>query len=241
VITVVTGTRILKRLWLVLGILLLLTLLFPIGFGKGRLFILIAVPLFWLGALYFSWPVKWLCTLWIIVGLAGLLLTILPGRDIAPDTLRSLYVQHLHDYEGTRYLLGGENKIGIDCSGLVRLALVDAYLHLGLVELNPAAVRQALSLWLQDASALALSTGYRGLTQYITNAASIQTLDHTLLWPGDLAVTQDGQHVLAYLGHESWIQAEPSVMHVIINTASDKQFWLSVPVNVVRWSTLAQP
>lgn len=222
------------------GILILLLLLFPIGFGKGRLVILIGVPLFWLGAVFFSLPRKWLSTILAVSGAGFLLLTALPGREIAPAALRSFYVQHLREYEGTRYVFGGENKIGIDCSGLVRLALVDAYLHLGLVRLNPTAVRQGISTWLRDASALALGTGYKGLTRYVMSAPSIQTLDHSVLLPGDLAVTQDGQHVLAYLGAETWIQAEPGAQQVIINNASDRQYWLSVPVNVVRWSQLAE-
>jgi cell wall-associated NlpC family hydrolase len=36
------------------------------------------------------------------------------------------------------------------------------------------------------------------------------------LRPGDLAVTTSGSHVLAYLGQNQWIEADPDIMRVHI-------------------------
>jgi NlpC/P60 family len=41
-------------------------------------------------------------------------------RQIGAETLRSTYLRSLYSYMGTTYVWGGENQLGIDCSGLVR-------------------------------------------------------------------------------------------------------------------------
>jgi hypothetical protein len=50
----------------------------------------------------------------------------------------------------------------------------------------------------------------------LRKSKSINALDHEKIMPGDLAVTQNGVHVLAYLGERSWIEADPACKKVII-------------------------
>lgn len=61
----------------------------------------------------------------------------IPGRTADPDVLRAAYVNCLQGYKGTLYVWGGENRIGIDCSGLVRRALINANTGLGIKTLTP--------------------------------------------------------------------------------------------------------
>jgi cell wall-associated NlpC family hydrolase len=143
----------------------------------------------------------------------------LPGRAVDVGALRDAYVSSLSDYEGTRYVWGGENRFGIDCSGLVRKGLVNANLRLGLRTLNPRLVRQALSLWWHDCTAQALRDEFRGLTVRVGAAPSIKEIDEQALRPGDLAVTANGVHVLAYVGKRTWAEADPGEMRVLFHLA----------------------
>ena len=59
-----------------------------------------------------------------------------PGREHDSRTTRE-YVTELLRYEGAKYIWGGENWLGIDCSGLVRSALITANYKLGILTLNP--------------------------------------------------------------------------------------------------------
>ena len=64
-------------------------------------------------------------------------------------------------------------------------------------------------------------------------------MDCTKLIPGDLAVTQNGIHVLVYLGKSCWIQAAPETGCVkIFIIGRDKSVWFNVPVETYRWTTL---
>lgn len=169
-----------------------------------------------------------------LVALCGVVLA-LPGRGT--DGLREAYVRALRTYEGDHYVWGGENHRGIDCSGLVRRAMVDANLHQGLTRLDGAALRRALELWLFDASASALGQQYRGWTRELFRAPSLVAADDSRLVPGDLAVTQDGLHVLVYLGDRKWIQADPVPMRVHADVVEPKG-WFTHPVVLLRWVAL---
>lgn len=227
------------KIWRLLVAGVLLALLFPVGIGVIRLFLVIAIPLSWLGALFILRRRRRLLAVTTLIGMIIIALLTLPGRTIDRSQLRDLYVRHLSGYVGAFYLLGGENRLAVDCSGLVRRALADANLHLGITTLNPAAIRQALYLWLHDSSANALGAGYLNLTLPVMDAESISRLDHSGIFPGDLAVSQDGQHVLAYLGDNTWIQADPDAMRVTKSLVAEHNRWFTVPVRVVRWSQLA--
>jgi len=203
------------RLWLLSWLITIALLLYPIENRPLRIGLILSIFGVWLGALYFGWRrpivrvVLFLGTFLII----GFL--IFPGRHFEMERLRREYVESLRYYEGTRYVWGGENKLGIDCSGLVRAGLIKATFEEGLTTLNPGLVRYSLSLWWHDSTAKALGNEYRHQTRRMFSVGSINELDQNRVLPGDIAVTVSGVHVLAYLGSEQWIEADPSVGKVI--------------------------
>jgi len=165
---------------------------------------------------------------------------VLPGHPLDRDRLRADYLQRLTAFEGTMYFWGGENSRGIDCSGLPRKALRDAMLHQGLTTLNGRGIREFTAHWWFDASARALAQGYRNYTVGLQNKGSIRTMNTTGMVPGDLAVTEDGRHVMVYLGADQWIQADPGAGKVTIeNGRTAPNHWFDAPVNTRRWSELA--
>jgi NlpC/P60 family len=181
------------------------------------------------------WWQRALCSLPVLLLVGALTL---PGRAPRPVALRAAYADALRGFEGTRYVWGGENQLGIDCSGLVRRGLMTAAVDRGVWELDPALLRLAWDLWWHDASARALRDGYRNLTRTIAAARNLNALDHSKLHPGDLAVTADGVHVLAYLGERTWIEADPELGRVVWLMAPAKSVWFKVPMRLVRWRAL---
>ncbi len=174
------------------------------------------------------------------ISVAVLLIVVLtlPGRATEAQRLRAAYVQALPRYLGTRYVWGGENGFGIDCSGLVRQGLSDALLKEGLSTLNAGLVRGSIALRWFDCSANALRNEYRQFTRRLSAAESLKSADYSRFLSGDLAVTADGVHVLAYLGDRKWIEADPDARRVIILDLDDDSPWLTVPVEMVRWRWL---
>ena len=147
----------------------------------------------------------------------------------------------LKSYEGTPYVWGGENRRGIDCSGLIRSAMIDANWQRGLKTCNPALLRQAFSLWWHDSSALAMKQEYRGQTRLLFTSRSLNETDYTRLQPGDIAVTQSGAHVLAYLGDRTWIEADPNALfgdRVIQVQVPTRNAWFRTPMSLMRWRQL---
>lgn len=170
-----------------------------------------------------------------IILLTGILL-LLPGRKTNVELLRQYYIKALQSYQNTTYIWGGENRLGIDCSGLIRQGLIKANLQLGLTTVNPSLLRQALSLWWYDASAEALRDQYREYTIRGKQFASINEINYSQIQPGDLAVTTDGVHILAYLGQQTWIEADPNYGKVITVKVPDlKNPWFQMPVYLLRW------
>lgn len=82
---------------------------------------------------------------------------------------------------------------------------------------------------------LALRDGERGWTQRLSKSASIDKIDLQQLLPGDLAVTVDGQHILAYIDRDQWIEADPGYhkVMVVIVPKSDN-LWFHAPGYVLR-------
>jgi len=225
-------------LWSGLSILLVLAILDPVNHGYSRVFLATAIPVLWLGAALLLRRRRRAAVGVLVSGLLPGLWLCLPGRDPDRSLLRELYVHHLRGYEGTRYAWGGEGRFGMDCSGLVRRALVDAQADLGLRTFNPRPVRSALRLWWNDCRARDLRDGWAGATLQLFRAEALDGLNDQRLEPGDLAVTVNGAHVLAHLGDNAWIEADPDLQRVVVLRHADQSNWLTAPVVVVRWTIL---
>lgn len=180
---------------------------------------------------------------WVPVAFPSLVLLflLLPGHPPDPAALRLAYGAALHRYTGVRYVWGGENCFGVDCSGLLRAALIDAHAREALRTFNPALARDALRLWWHDASARDLLEGAHGLTTQLssTRPQSLTDTPTTALLPGDFAVTADGSHVLAYAGQNRWIEADPYVLRVIEIDPHTDPNWHNIKVVPCRWRCLA--
>ncbi|WDE96400.1 NlpC/P60 family protein [Lentisphaera profundi] len=179
---------------------------------------------------------KWalLCVL-----LTVIIFTLSPAKKIDTAELKRTYLSKLPNYEGVSYVWGGENSLGIDCSGLARRAYRDALFTYTLKNLNSGALREFLANWWWDSSAEAMSQGYRDYLKPIGLDGTIKTLHYENLEPGDIAITADGVHMLVYLGEELWIQADPVAEKVIIrNGIEDKNSWFDDQVKIYRWSRI---
>jgi hypothetical protein len=176
----------------------------------------------------------------IAAAVAGILLfLLLPGRPYDKNVLRSEYIRSLMSYRGTPYVWGGGNRFGIDCSGLVERALVDAYLKRAAITANPGLAREAVSLWWYNRSARALGEGYRGDTLLLREVRELNTADYSAIEPGDLAVLSDGVHVMAYLGSQTWIEADPLSMRTITaRVPRNADIYFSMHARIMRWRSL---
>ena len=217
----------------VLGIALL-----PIRNGPLRMALIGGIFALWAGALFLFWDrltVRFLC-LAITVGAGSLVL--LPARAIDTDAVRTAYIRSMQSYQGTIYLWGGETHLGIDCSGLIREGLIEAETKEGIRTQNVVLLRKAASLWWNDASAKAMSEEYQGRTHKLTDSHSLNEADYAHLQPGDLAVTGGGQHILAYTGEKTWIEADPKAMKVVSVKAPSNDGWFVQQVTLLRWRIL---
>ena len=214
--------------------------LFPVGCRITRILLLASATILCMRCIFLLRTHKLAVFAILAIGLIVLVWLCFPGRPGDPSVLKQSYIQSLKQYRGTLYVWGGENRIGIDCSGLVRRGLINANVRTGLLTLNPKLVRTALVLWWNDCSARALRDEYLGFTARLFQAESINSIASTTLLPGDLAVTSDGVHVLAYLGDKTWIEADPSVMKVITVLTPSDNVWFQAPVHIVRWNQLKE-
>jgi len=120
---------------------------------------------------------------------------------------------------------------------LVQRGLIDADFEQGLATGNPGLFRRGLSLWWHNRSAKALGEGYRRETHLLFEAASLNAADYSAILPGDIAVLSDGVHTLAYVGNQTWIEADPAPMRVVLEKAPrEKDAYFNSPVRIMRWS-----
>lgn len=226
------------RVWRLLVTCLVMVHLFPIRFGSLRALMVAGTIVVWFGALPLFWSRRWVRVTWAVatLGMAAMLLG--PGRPDDPKALRNEYVASLKKYAGVRYIWGGENSRGIDCSGLIRVGLIDADVNRGIKTLNPALIREAVALWWFDCSADALKKEYRHNTVDLFDTRSLNGLDYSSILPGDFAVTESGVHTLAYIGDRGWIEAEPGPGRVLTIYAASKSIWFDQPMRIVRWRQL---
>lgn len=192
----------------------------------------------WAGALFLWWRRRAIRAALMFIGVLPVIAVCLPGRPVNPDHLAADYTRGLRIFRGVRYVWGGEGLLGIDCSGLVRKGLVWGQLYHGLRTGNGRPIRDALTLWWHDSSAMALRDGYRGWTTELFRDETIAGADVSRLQRGDLAVTADGVHVMAYLGAQTWIEADPDARKVIEITPPTDNHWFKTPAVFVRWKWL---
>lgn len=229
--------RVAACVWIAVLLVAVVLYIYPIRTAYVRLGLLLSALSVWFGAIL-------LCRIRVVrVGMLAITaislgFLILPGRASDSAALRSAYLDALGRYEGSLYVWGGENRRGIDCSGLIRIGLMDAEMNHGLGALNPAAVRAGISIWWNDLSAQALRDGAGGAARTVCESKSINDADYTMLQAGDFAVTSDGVHTLAYLGNRVWIEADPGGGRVIKVTAPSANPWFHRPIRMMRWKRL---
>ena len=228
--------KLLFTLWLASLIGFTVLLILPFRFTLLRAALIITGTLVWLLGVYLChrWRMVWIPA--VALPVVGILFLLLPGKPVDGEKLRNEYVSSLRSLKGTVYIWGGETRVGIDCSGLVRGALIDANLREGIRTTNPALLRTAASLWWHDCSAKALGENYRGLTVSLAHARSLNETDYSGLRQGDIAVMETGVHTLAYLGNKTWIQADPLPMRVVQTTVPSKEGWFIQGVQLLRWT-----
>jgi hypothetical protein len=226
-------------LWSVAVFLLIALLLYPASYRVTRAAIVFLALITWCGPILLlrHRPALQL-SLILVTGVIASFLSPRSVSDVSTEALREKYLSSLRSYEGVTYHWGGENARGIDCSGLVRRGMMNAMFKEGVRTRNGGLVRDAIDLWWHDSSAKALGEGYRDLTTHVVNTRSLNELDHALVTPGDLAVTQSGVHILAYVGDRQWIQADPVAAKVITLPAPTENGWYQVPMKIMRWRVL---
>jgi len=222
-------------LWLSLTALCVFVAVIPIQTGSTRAILLFGSFAAWALGLFLFWRTLLLRLVFLLPLVAVIGVVLLPYRIADTVALRVAYVKALRSYEGVPYLWGGESRMGIDCSGLVRRGLIDAAFSEGWRTQDLGLLRTGLALWWYDTSAKAMGEGYQGRTHLLGLADSLNDADYGLLLPGDLAVTEDGRHVLTFLGDKTWIEAEPRAGRVILQTAPSNDLWFTTHMRLMRW------
>lgn len=227
-------------LWLAAVGFLLALLCFPASYRLTRLASIALFVVVWVGLLALTWRHRTLRNLLLFISIIAVTFLALPRRTVSDsESLRQEYLINLQHYEGVKYFWGGENGLGIDCSGLVRRGLINALFLRGVRTGDAGLVRDAADLWWHDCTASALGAGERDQTVPVLDTPSVNALDTSNILPGDLAVTSNGIHIMAYLGENRWIEADPGAGRVItVRVPSRDNGWFDTPMRIVRWKKL---
>lgn len=229
--------RLLSLLWAMAIALLIADCLIPVSSFATRSSGIGLMLVSWFGMIFLTWRRRWIrFGLLAFTGLSVCFLVAPSPARMAPPTLRQDFLVGLRRYQGVAYYWGGESFRGIDCSGLIRRGLIDSAFSRGLRSLNPGLVRFALWLWWHDCTASDLGEEYRYMTLHVLDTPSVNQLDLSRILPGDLAVTASGVHIMAYLGGNTWIEADPGAGRVItVTTPCETNAWFREPMKIVRW------
>jgi hypothetical protein len=232
--------RVLWKVWLSVVAAFVALAAFPVANKLTRAGCIVTLLATWGLLIAIVWHLRWLrASLLALPALCAAFLILPARRHENVELLRHDFVAGLHRYDGVRYFWGGEGLTGIDCSGLVRRGLIDSFFLRGLRTFDAGSVRYAIWLWWHDCSAKDLGAGQSHLTVAVLDTPSINTLDHSRLLTGDLAVTKGGEHVMAYTGDKLWIEADPLAHRVITVTAPcQTNAWFHGPMKIVRWRIL---
>ena len=231
-------TTVLRLLWVAALLLFVADWLLPVSNRLTRSAGIGLLAVVWIGLIALGRRHRLFRTGLLFVSACCTIFLMLPARHPDPALLRSAYVAGLRRYMGVPYSWGGESPKGIDCSGLIRRGIIDSLFLRGLETFDPGLVRQSVWIWWHDCSAQDFGEG-KGFTERLFQTPGINNLDHSRIIPGDLAVTKNGIHILAYIGDNTWIEADPGVARVITVTAPSKDnVWFQGPMNIVRWKIL---
>lgn len=230
----------LLTLWLALLVGLVAITLYPVNSRVLRLSFLLLLLAVWGGLLLLVWKHRLpRYALIAITTLIGVFLILPAKTPPTAEELRDEYVAALRRYDGVPYVWGGENWRGIDCSGLIRRAMMDVLTSRGIRSADPGALRLAISLWWNDTTASVFGEPGSPLTSPVQETRRINEMDHSKLLPGDLAVTVSNAHIMAYLGDGTWIEADPEANRVItVATPAPGISWFEAPMRIVRWRLL---
>lgn len=168
----------------------------------------------------------------------------LANKPYDSQALRDAYQRRLEEFVGVKYVWGGESTFGVDCSGLARTALWQGMLRQGVKEANPRLLGSMLwNFWWHDVSARDMLRGKYGYTRPMGKTDKLAGYTNHDLKVGDLAITNDGVHVLVYYGDNKWIEASPDDKKVVINeaTAGSRRPYFNMAVTLIRWRAFDPP